>query len=133
MTQLAKIIVAALGLSFYSPAGSLASDLSEAVRLWKFTYQKELAAYGLSAMGASERRATAARLDQLKDASLFRDPAFRACVTAAGQLADVYRQAGADTTKGQLKEAKAAYVIGRLACLETLGARAGDYPLEWPD
>jgi len=30
-------------------------------------------------------------------------------------------------------QAKAAYVIGRLACLETLGARAGDYPLEWPD
>ena len=35
------------------PTFALAEDLSEALRLWKFTYQSEIAAYGTQYMSQS--------------------------------------------------------------------------------
>ncbi len=104
-----------------------ASDLAEALRVWKFTYQAELQAFRLPEMTAEERQAKAAQLDLAGGSAVIAVAELTVCQQAAADLAQIYRHFGGD----DLEARKEAYEISRTACIDALEGDPKDYPITW--
>ena len=110
-----------------------AEDLSEALRLWKFTYQSELAAYGTQYMSESLLLQAGDRLETAAGQTMVTSHKMRVCIEATNHLAHYYRESAKPKPEQARGKIRAEYVMARAGCMRVLGANPEEYPLGWPD
>ena len=115
------------------PTFALAEDLSEALRLWKFTYQSEIAAYGTQYMSQSLLLQAGDRLESAAGQTMVTSTKMRVCIEATNQLARYYRESAKPKPEQKRGTIRAHYEVARAGCMRVLGADPEEYPLGWPN
>ncbi len=125
------VFVLALSLLAGAPAGA-AQDVSEAVRLWKFTFHMESAAYGIQHMSKKLLRSTSQQLETAAQNTVVNNAAARSCYDAADELSDYFQDAAETADAANRKKIRGRYETARADCMRALGADPAEYPLGWP-
>ena len=112
-------------------------DTSEALRLWKFVYHMEAAAYGLQYMSKELLEKASKQLETASGQTMVTSTAMRVCVDAADELSDYFEFAAkykdVPAPAEEKKQIRSRYEAARAGCIELLGSDPAEYPLGWPD
>ena len=114
------------------PIMAKGEDLSEALRLWKFTYQSEIAAYGTQYMSKDLLLKAGDQLESAAGQTMVTNSQMRVCIEASNQLAKYYREAAKPKPEQNRTKIRADYEQARAGCMRLLGADPEQYPLGWP-
>lgn len=123
----------ALFLSPSSRTQAQAEDLSEALRLWKFTYQLELTAYGVQYMSADLLQKAGDQLDTAAGQTVVTSTPMRVCIDASYELAKYFRLSTPPVKVSARANVRKNYETARAGCMRLLGADPSSYPLGWPN
>ncbi len=137
----ARVLCALIGVhlcwissvSHSSQAYARAEDLSEALRLWKFTYQLELTAYGVKYMSADLLEKAGEQLDTAAGQTVVTSTPMTVCIEAAQQLANYFRLSIPPVKVDARAKVRGNYETARAGCMRVLGADPSAYPLGWPN
>ncbi len=110
-----------------------AEDLSEALRLWKFTYQLELTAYGVKYMSADLLQKASDQLDTAAGQTVMTSTPMRVCIDASYELAKYFRLSTPPVKAKARLSVRKNYEANRAGCMRLLGADPAAYPLGWPN
>lgn len=114
-----------------------AQDTSEALRLWKFTYHMEAAAYGIQYMSQDLLTKAGKQLDAAAGQTMVTSTPMRVCIDAAEHLSDYFELAakgkGQIGSSDQRKRTRQRYEMARAGCIRLLGSDPTEYPLGWPE
>ena len=124
------VAVAALGTALAGPAHS--EDLSEALRLWKFTFKLEVDAYGVQYMSEDLLNLAADQLEQAAGQTHVTNSEMTVCLDASRELSKYFRAAANKSGPEVRREIRERYEPVRAGCLRLLGADPVKYPLGWP-
>ncbi|MEM8687530.1 MAG: hypothetical protein AAGF81_09385 [Pseudomonadota bacterium] len=125
------VSLAVLGALLAGPAQS--EDLSEALRLWKFTFKLEVDAYGVQYMSEDLLNLAADQLEEAAGQTRVTNSEMTVCLEASRQLSKYFRAAGSQGSAEKRREIRARYEPARAGCLRLLGADPQNYPLGWPN
>lgn len=109
------------------------ADLSEALRLWKFTFKLEVDAYGVQYMSEDLLNLAADQLEEAAGQTHVTNSEMTVCLEASNQLAKYFRAAARKSGLDERREIRERYEPARAGCLRLLGADPTKYPLGWPD
>ncbi len=123
----------ALFFSHSARAQAQAEDLSEALRLWKFTYQLELTAYGVKYMSADLLQKAGDQLETAAGQTVVTSTPMTVCIEASNQLAKYFRLSSPPVKVSARAMVRENYEIARAGCMRLLGADPSSYPLGWPN
>lgn len=115
------------------PTLAQGEDLSEALRLWKFTYQLELTAYGVQYMSRDLLLNAGDQLETAAGQTMITNSQMRVCLDATNELADYFRLSVAPVKGRERSKVRQEYETARAGCIRILGADPAQYPLGWPD
>lgn len=107
--------------------------VSEALRLWKFTFHMEAAAYGVQYMSQDLLRSAGRQLETAAGHTVIATSAARTCLSAATELADYFDAAANKEGAGKRKAIRTRYETARAGCMRALSANPDEYPLGWPE
>ena len=116
-----------------STAPAQSEDLSEALRLWKFTFKLEVDAYGVQYMSEDLLNLAADQLEQVAGQTYVTNSEMTVCLEASNQLAKYFRAAARKSGVDVRRQIRARYEPARAGCLRLLGADPAKYPLGWPN
>lgn len=125
------VAVAALGAVMAAPAHS--EDLSEALRLWKFTFKLEVDAYGVQYMSEDLLNLAADQLEEAAGQTQVTNSEMTVCLDASRELSKYFRAAANKSSAEERREIRGRYEPVRAGCLRLLGADPAKYPLGWPN
>ncbi len=108
-------------------------DLSEALRLWKFTYKLEVDAYGIQYMSEDLLNLAADQLETAAGQTQVTNSEMTVCLEASRQLSKYFRAAANKSGATARREIRGQYEPARAGCLRLLGADPAKYTLGWPD
>ncbi len=120
-------------LTQISQTHARAEDLSEALRLWKFTYQLELTAYGVKYMSADLLQKAGDQLDTAAGQTVMTSTPMRVCIDASYELAKYFRLSTPPVKARARLNVRKNYEANRAGCMRLLGADPAAYPLGWPN
>ena len=112
-----------------SPGAADGRNVSEALRLWKFTYHMEAAAYGIQYMSQDLLRSASKQLETASGHTVVATSAARICLDAATELSDYFEAAATSSGAGKLVAIRRRYETARAGCMRALGANPEAYPL----
>ncbi|MCP5076165.1 MAG: hypothetical protein GY947_23075 [Rhodobacteraceae bacterium] len=115
------------------PIFARAEDLSEALRLWKFTYQSEIAAYGAQYMSQELLLKAGDQLETAAGQTMVTNSQMVICIEASNHLARYYRESAKPKPDQERAKIRAEYEQARAGCMRLLGANPDEYSLGWPD
>lgn len=115
------------------PIFARGEDLSEALRLWKFTYQSEIAAYGTQYMSKELLLKAGDQLETAAGQTVVTNSRMVVCIEASNHLAHYYRESAKPKPEQARAKVRADYERARAGCMRLLGANPDEYPLGWPD
>ncbi len=114
------------------PAPGAANDVSEALRLWKFTYHMEAAAYGIQYMSKDLLESSSRQLETATNNTVIGKSDGRICLDAATELSAYFDDAAKTVSSQNRKQIRIRYEAARAGCMRALGADPAQYPLGWP-
>ncbi|MEM7426999.1 MAG: hypothetical protein AAF441_12960 [Pseudomonadota bacterium] len=120
-------------LAVLRPEPATAQDVSEALRLWKFTYHMEAAAYGIQHMSKDLLKSASRQLETASNNTVIATSAARFCLDAATELGAYFKDAAETEDRANRIEIRIRYEAARADCMRALGANPAEYPLGWPD
>lgn len=120
-------------IAHISQAPARTEDLSEALRLWKFTYQLELTAYGVKYMSDGLLQKAGDQLDMAAGQTVVTSTPMRVCIDASYELAKYFRLSTPPVKVSARANVRKNYETNRAGCMRLLGADPSAYPLGWPD
>jgi len=120
--------------SFFFSIPTMASDLAEAVRLWKVIYNVEQGAYILHRLTDDEIAKDIKNLRSSTQQSLISDAELQNCVVAGELLLSIYYKAQAENNADNRRIASTdrdKYLIPRNICISAQGVKPENYDLFW--
>lgn len=128
----ARLFLAVAGSCVTGSAAS-GEDLSEALRLWKFTYKLEIDAYGVQYMSKKLLRLAGDQLVQAAGQTVVTNNRMTTCIDASNHLAAYFHAAARAAPAEERRAIRVQYEGARAGCMRLLGADPQEYPLGWPD
>ncbi len=126
-------LLLAIAAAGHTAGPAAAEDLSEALRLWKFTYKLEIDAYGVQYMSEQLLLLAGDQLEQAAGQTMVTNSQMTTCIDASNHLADYFRAAARAASKEDRAAIRIKYEGARAECLRLLGADPEQYPLGWPE